>query len=113
MPIDSFIYLFNESFHKILKVYLNGPGGVAYLGVIAPAYKTKDPGFESRQGVRFLGIHTLQSCCHNLVCIVIVCRYLRKKIKKGPHSEAPSTILYPQFSVTRLPYIAKLDIKKG
>jgi hypothetical protein len=31
-----------------------------------------DPGFESRQGVRLLGLYTLQCCCHNLECIVIV-----------------------------------------
>jgi hypothetical protein len=24
----------------------------------------------TRQGVRFLGIYTLQCCCHNLICIV-------------------------------------------
>jgi hypothetical protein len=41
--------------------------------VIASAYRTKDPGFESRQGVRFLGIYTLQCCRYNLICIVIVC----------------------------------------
>jgi hypothetical protein len=41
--------------------------------VIASAYRTKDPRFESHQGVRFLGIYTLQCCCHNLICIVIVC----------------------------------------
>jgi hypothetical protein len=41
--------------------------------VIASAYRTEDPGFESRQGVRVLGIYTLQCCCHNLICIVIVC----------------------------------------
>jgi hypothetical protein len=47
-------------------------GGVAYLVPIAPAYRTEDAGFESRQGVRFLGLYTLQCCCRNLVCIVIV-----------------------------------------
>jgi hypothetical protein len=40
--------------------------------VIASAYKTEDPGFDSRHGVRFLGIYTLQCCCHNLICMVIV-----------------------------------------
>jgi hypothetical protein len=43
--------------------------------VIATAYRTEDPGFESRQVVRFLGFYTLQCCCHNLVCIVIVCTW--------------------------------------
>jgi hypothetical protein len=47
--------------------------GVAYVVVIASASRTEDPGFESRQGVRFLGINTLQCCCQNLKCIVIVC----------------------------------------
>jgi hypothetical protein len=41
--------------------------------VIASAYRTEDPGFESCQGVMFLGIYTLQCCCYNLICIVIVC----------------------------------------
>jgi hypothetical protein len=43
--------------------------------VIAFAYRTEDPRFESRQGVRFLGIYTLQCCFHNLICIVIVCTW--------------------------------------
>jgi hypothetical protein len=37
--------------------------------------RTEDLGFESCQGVRFLGIYTLQCCCHNLICIVIVCTW--------------------------------------
>jgi hypothetical protein len=41
--------------------------------VTAAAYRTEDTRFEPRQGVRFLGIYTLQCCCHNLICIVIVC----------------------------------------
>jgi hypothetical protein len=48
--------------------------------VITSAYRSEDPGFESRQGVRFLGIYTLQWCFHNLICIVIVCIILEKKI---------------------------------
>jgi hypothetical protein len=40
--------------------------------VIASAYRTEDPWFESRQGVRFLGLYTLQCCCQNLIFIVIV-----------------------------------------
>jgi hypothetical protein len=32
----------------------------------ASASRTEDPGFESRQGVRFLGLYTLQCCCQNL-----------------------------------------------
>jgi hypothetical protein len=43
--------------------------------VIAFADRTEDPGFESRQGVRFLGIYTLQWCCHTLIYIVIVCTW--------------------------------------
>jgi hypothetical protein len=45
-------------------------GGVAYIVVIASASGTKDSGFESRQGVRFLGLYTLQ-------CIAIV--HVREK----------------------------------
>jgi hypothetical protein len=41
-----------------------------------PANKPKclflDPGFESRQGVRFLGIYTLQCCCHNLISLCVL-----------------------------------------
>jgi hypothetical protein len=33
------------------------------------------PGFESRQGVRILGLYTLQGCCQNLISIVIVIRF--------------------------------------
>jgi hypothetical protein len=42
--------------------------------VIASAYRTEDPGFEYRQGVRILGLylHTLQSFSQNLMCIVVV-----------------------------------------
>jgi hypothetical protein len=44
--------------------------------VIASTYRTEDPGFESRQGVRFfLGIYAYLCCCHNLICIVIVCTW--------------------------------------
>jgi hypothetical protein len=32
-------------------------GTYRYVVVIASAYRTEDPRFESRQGVRFLGIH--------------------------------------------------------
>jgi hypothetical protein len=31
--------------------------------VIESASITEDPGFESRQGVRFLDLYTLQCCC--------------------------------------------------
>jgi hypothetical protein len=37
-----------------------------------PTYITEDPKFESRQGVRFLGVYTLECCCHNSIRIVIV-----------------------------------------
>jgi hypothetical protein len=49
---------------------------------IASASSTEDPGFESRQGVRFLGLYTLQCCCENLICIVIVCIWENKCFKK-------------------------------
>jgi hypothetical protein len=38
--------------------------------VIASAYITEDPGFESRPGVTFVGIYTLQCCCYNLIYTV-------------------------------------------
>jgi hypothetical protein len=33
----------------------------------------KNVGEKEVTGVRFFGIYTLQCCCHNLKCIVIVC----------------------------------------
>jgi hypothetical protein len=39
---------------------------------IASDYRTEDQGFEPRQGVRFLGLYTLQLCCQNSRCIAIV-----------------------------------------
>jgi hypothetical protein len=47
------------------------------MEVVASTYRTEDPGFESRQGERCLGLDTLQCCCQNSICIVIVC--LREK----------------------------------
>jgi hypothetical protein len=38
------------------------PGSVTYVVVIASASRSDDRGFESRRGVRFLGIYTLQCC---------------------------------------------------
>jgi hypothetical protein len=67
---------------RVLKRHLKCPG----IAVIAYADRTEDPGFESRQGVRFLVfIHTLQCCCQNLTCIAIVfiCeKYILKNERK-------------------------------
>jgi hypothetical protein len=41
------------------------------IGVIASVSRTDSPGFESRLGVRFLGLYTFQCYCHDLM-------YLRK-----------------------------------
>jgi hypothetical protein len=51
--------------------------------VIASAYRTEDIGFESHQGVRFLGlyIHTLLCCCQNLICICMTVIVFTKKIQ--------------------------------
>jgi uncharacterized membrane protein AbrB (regulator of aidB expression) len=56
-----------------LESLLRSPGGVEYVVVIASDSRTEDPGFESLQCARFLGLYTLQCCCQNLMCIVIVC----------------------------------------
>jgi hypothetical protein len=45
------------SFIPVYKV-VGSPGGVVGIVVITSAYRTEDPGFESRQGVRFLGIYS-------------------------------------------------------
>jgi hypothetical protein len=50
--------------------------------VIASSSRTEDPGLESRQGVRFWGLNTLQWCCQNLICIVVVCIWENKWFKK-------------------------------
>jgi hypothetical protein len=48
------------------------------LMVIASNSRTEDPGFESRQGVRFLGLNTLNSSCQNFICIDCHYVYLRE-----------------------------------
>jgi hypothetical protein len=47
------------------------PGGVVKWPS-GPPHITEYLGFESRQGVKFLGFYILQGCCQNLICIVIV-----------------------------------------
>jgi hypothetical protein len=49
--------------------------------VIASASRTEDPGLESHQGVRFLGLYTLQCSCQNWICIVILCIWENKWLK--------------------------------
>jgi hypothetical protein len=53
-----------------VKIVILRSGGVAYVVVIASAYRTEDLGFESRQGVckvyRTVYVHTLQCCSQNL-----------------------------------------------
>jgi hypothetical protein len=44
-----------------MKIYLFTPGRRG-VQVIVSANRTDDRGFESHQGVRFLGIYTLQCC---------------------------------------------------
>jgi hypothetical protein len=44
----------------------------------ASASRIEDSGFESRQGVRFLGLYALHCCYQKLACIVIVYMYWRK-----------------------------------
>jgi hypothetical protein len=51
--------------------------------VNASAYRTEDPGFESRQGVRFFRVlYTFQCCCQNLKCNVIVCVFEKTNSSK-------------------------------
>jgi hypothetical protein len=52
-----------------------GDFSMYYLTIAYMAQLNGSPGFESRQGASFLGIYTLQCCCHNLICIVIVCTW--------------------------------------
>jgi hypothetical protein len=52
--------------------------------VIASAYRTEDPGFESRQGVRFLGFYIhCSAIVKKLICIVIVCIWEKRILKKN------------------------------
>jgi hypothetical protein len=46
--------------------------GTYKVVVIASASRREGPGFESRQGVRFFGLSTLQWSCLNLISIVCV-----------------------------------------
>jgi hypothetical protein len=50
--------------------------------VIVSTYRTEDPGFESRKGIWFLGLYTLQCCCQNLICIVIIFTWENKSFEK-------------------------------
>jgi hypothetical protein len=52
------------------------------IKVIASASRTEDPWLESRQGVSFLVIVTLQCCYQNLTCIVAGCRNREKLMLK-------------------------------
>jgi hypothetical protein len=65
---------FQRSFHR-----MSISPGCRGIVVIAYAYRTEDPRFVSRQGVRFLGTYTLRCCCHNLICIVVVCTWDKMK----------------------------------
>jgi hypothetical protein len=51
--------------------------------VIASASRTEDPGFESRQDVMVFGLYTLLCCFQNSICIVIVCIWEDKLVKKN------------------------------
>jgi hypothetical protein len=53
------------------------PGGVEYLVVIAPASITENPGFESRQGERFLGL------CIYLYFFVVVASDAESRLSQG------------------------------
>jgi hypothetical protein len=59
------------AYKKLLKYFFNVKYWRHGIVVIESAYKTEDPRFESRQGVRF----TEQCCCQNLIWITIVCTW--------------------------------------
>jgi hypothetical protein len=63
---------FNENSFKCALARRSG------IVVIASAYRTTDPGFESRQVVKLLGLYTLQCCCRNLNALSLC--LLEKKI---------------------------------
>jgi hypothetical protein len=48
------------------------------IGVIASASRTGDPGFEPRQGVRFLGLYILGTVLLSKLNMHCQCVYLRK-----------------------------------
>jgi hypothetical protein len=58
------------------------PGGVAQRSSRPPTKQKKDPGFESRQGITFLGIYTLQRSCQILKCIDIVYTWENKTAQR-------------------------------
>jgi hypothetical protein len=47
--------------------------------VIASAYRTENPGFDSLKDVRFLGICTLQCCCQSKLNVVSLCLLEKNK----------------------------------
>jgi hypothetical protein len=51
-------------------------GGVVYVVVIVTANVINYRGFESRHGVRFLGLCTLHAVLCNLICMIILGSYL-------------------------------------
>jgi hypothetical protein len=67
MHVKSIIHNISTMFSKKFTPWRRG------IVVIASAYITEDPVFETRHAVRFLGVLTLQCCCRNLIRIVIVC----------------------------------------
>jgi hypothetical protein len=70
--INSYLVLFRHSLSFSAYIFTIGIQINSSAMVIASAYRTEDPGFEPRQGVRFLGIYRLQCCCQNLIRIVVV-----------------------------------------
>jgi hypothetical protein len=61
----------------ILMKKIYRPGWRRGIVVIASAFRIEALGFESCQGVWFLGIYTFQCCCQNLQYIHCHCVYLK------------------------------------
>jgi hypothetical protein len=81
-----------ENHNLNLYVWRHGPRPDLVLSIALNQWLDFLPGFESRQGVRFLGIFTLQCCCHNLI-LHCHCVCLRKtKHKKSGFQSVPAVI---------------------
>jgi hypothetical protein len=90
-------------------------GGVVYIVVIVSANITEDRGFESRQGVRFLGLYTLHCCNYQFsphwYCVNLTEIYYKCILKCRQGVDVVNTIIcdFRQFSAKKLAFFSKTN----
>jgi hypothetical protein len=62
---------------------------------------TDDPGFESRQGVTFLGIYTSQCCCQNLIYNIHIYIYIYIYLQPVKPGANPTIASYSNASAVK------------